>query len=104
MIKDGNYAGALSSFGSKSCNYNVALAQLLSGNAAQAAKTLECAAQSGELNYLMAIVGARTNNTNLLYENLKKAIAANPAYKNQAKDDREFLKFMSSSDFKSAIQ
>ncbi len=104
MIKEGNYTGALSSFGSKSCNYNLALAQLLSGNAAVAAKTLECAGQTAEVNYLMAIVGARTNNTSLLYENLRKAIQANPDYKNQAKDDREFLKYMNSSDFKSAIQ
>ena len=52
----------------------------------------------------MAIVGARTGNTSMIYENLPKAIAADSAYRAQAKDDREFLKYNTSADFLNAIK
>lgn len=104
-IREGDYNGALSLFGSKTCTYNIALAQLLAGNASAAASTLECVKpQSAAVYYLLAIVGARTGNTSLMYDNLKKAIAADPAYRPQAKDDREFLKYFDNTDFQNAIK
>jgi tetratricopeptide (TPR) repeat protein len=105
FIKKGDYAGALASYGTKTCTHNIALAQLLSGNSSAAASTLECTApKSAAVYYLMAIVGARTNNTSLIYENLPKAIAADASYRGQAKDDREFLKYNTSAEFLNAIK
>jgi len=104
LIKDGDYQAALSSFGSKGCNYNVALAQTLSNKLADAAKTLACAPENAEVFYLMAIVGARQNNATNVYENLKKAIAADGSYKAQAAADREFIKFFENAEFQAIVK
>ena len=104
QIKDGNYSGALSSFGNKTCNYNVALAQVLSNKLAEAAKNLECAPQNAEVFYLLAVVNARQNNAAKVNEYLKKAIAADGAYKAQAAADREFLKLFPSAEFQAVVK
>ncbi|MCD4746322.1 MAG: outer membrane beta-barrel protein [Bacteroidales bacterium] len=103
-ILDGNYTGALSSFTGKKCNYNVALAQLLTTNFTGASNTLNCAPKNAQSYYLMAIVGARTANESMLYENLKKAISEDPSYKEQAKEDREFIKYYSNPDFQNVTR
>ena len=103
MLK-GDYAGAQTAFGSKKCDYNLALAQLENGNAAEATKTLDCAEKTGEVYYLYAIIGARTNNTTMLYDNLKKAIDAVPAYKEEAKKDLEFVNFKDKSEFQNLVK
>ena len=105
FIKKGDYAGAVSSYGSSTCTHNIALAQLLSGNATSASSTLQCSKiKSAAVYYLLAVVGARSGNTALIYENLPKAIAADASYKNQANDDREFLKYSTSAEFQNAIK
>ena len=105
LIKKGDYNGAVTSYGTRTCTHNIALAQLLSGNSAGAATTLGCTnPKTAAVYYLMAIVGARTGNTAVIYENLPKAIAADASYRAQAKDDREFLKFNTSADFQNAIK
>lgn len=104
MINDGDYAAALNSFSNKSCNYNVALAQTLSNKLSEAAKNLECAPENAQVFYLLAIVGARQNNSSMLFENLKKAIAADKTYKAQAAEDREFIKFFDNSDFSAIVK
>lgn len=104
-IKKGDYTGALTSYGTRTCTHNIALAQLLSGNSTAATTTLQCTnPKTAAVYYLLAIVGARTSNTAMIYENLPKAIAADPAYRAQAKDDREFLKYNTSADFLNAIK
>lgn len=104
-IRKGEYATALTSFGDRTCTHNIALAQLLSGNASAAASTLQCTAtKSAAVYYLLAVVGARSGNTSLIYENLPLAIDADPSYRDQAKDDREFLKYNSSAEFQNAIK
>jgi tetratricopeptide (TPR) repeat protein len=104
-IKKGDYTGAISSYGTRTCTHNIALAQLLSGNSSAAATTLECAnPKSAAVYYLLAVVGARSGNTTLIYENLPKAIAADAAYRDQARDDREFLKYNTSAEFLNAIK
>ena len=104
-IKKGDYATALSSFGTRTCTHNIALAQLLSANSSAAATTLECAnPKSAAVYYLLAVVGARSANTTMIYENLPKAIAADAAYRAQAADDREFLKYNTSAEFLNAIK
>lgn len=104
-IRGGNYPEALQLMGGKTCTYNIALAQLLNGNPTDAAKTLDCMkGKKANAYYLLAIVGARTGNTSMMYDNLKKAVAEMPSYREEAKKDREFLKYHDSADFQNAIK
>jgi hypothetical protein len=103
-IAEGNYNGAINSFGTVKCDYNLALAQVLSLNYNAATSTLNCAEKTPEVYYLQAIVGARTNNDNMVFENIKKAINGNASYREIAKEDREFLKYYSNADFQNAIK
>jgi tetratricopeptide (TPR) repeat protein len=102
-IHKGEYAKALSQFGSKTCDYNVALAYIASKNYPPAEKQLECAAKTAKTHYLMAILGSRTSNTNMLFENLGKAIQMDAAYKTEAKIDREFIKYFADPNFTSLV-
>lgn len=95
----GNYKAAITKFGNTKCNYNLALAQVLSGNNSAAATNLECARKNADAYYLMAIIGARTGDTNMMNSNLKKAIKADPKMKAEAKVDREFIKYFTDPDF-----
>jgi len=104
-IRQGDYAGALTSFGGKKCKYNLALAQLLSGNTTAAKQTLDCTKpQTAAVYYLIAVNAARTSNTAVMYEYLAKAVAADSKYKKEAKEDREFLKYFKDAAFLDAIK
>jgi tetratricopeptide (TPR) repeat protein len=85
------------------CTYNLGLAQLLSGNVSAATTTLQCAPQNPETFYLLAICGARSSNTKLLYDNLMKAVA-DPKLKAQARNDREFFNYSNTQDFKNIVK
>ena len=104
-IRKGDYAGALNSFGGKKCKYNIALAQLLSGNTAGAKQTLDCTKpQTAAVYYLIAVNAARSAQTSVLYEFVKKAIELDSKYKKEASEDREFLKYQKDAAFKDAIK
>ncbi len=103
-IADGNYNGAINSFGSTKCDYNLALAHTLSGNYNAATSTLNCAEKTADTYYLQAVIGSRTNNENMVFENLTKAIAENPALRETATEDREFLKYYSNPAFMDVIK
>lgn len=104
-IRQGNYSGAISSFGSKKCKYNLALAQLLAGNTTDAKQTLDCTKpQTAAVNYLIAVNAARTSNTAVMYEYLAKAVKADSKYKKEAMEDREFLKYAKDAAFLDAIK
>jgi tetratricopeptide (TPR) repeat protein len=103
MIPEGDYQKSLDFLKGKNCDYNVGLAQLLSGDPNGAAKNLECAPKTAASYYLLAIVGARTNNTVMMYNNLQKAIDENPAYKETARKDREFINYFENDDFKQLV-
>jgi Tfp pilus assembly protein PilF/outer membrane protein OmpA-like peptidoglycan-associated protein len=104
-IREGDYAGAISLFSAKSCDYNLALAQLLSDGVDAAVKTLECCKEkTAAVHYLMAVAGARKSNLTMMTDNLKKACQLDAAYKAQAKEDREFLKYFDNADFQNAIK
>ncbi|MCB2220060.1 MAG: outer membrane beta-barrel protein [Bacteroidetes bacterium] len=103
-IAEGNYNGAINSFGGTKCDYNLALAHTLSGNYNAATSTLNCAEKTGDVYYLQAIIGARTNNDAMVFENLKKAIGENIMYKDTAKDDKEFMKYYSNPDFMNIVK
>lgn len=104
-IREGDYDGAMKLFGSKTCKYNIALAQVLKLDYTNATSNLNCCKLgNGAPFYLLAVIGARTNNTSMLYDNLKKAIAAESSYKAQAKEDREFFKYFNSTDFQNIVK
>jgi Flp pilus assembly protein TadD/outer membrane protein OmpA-like peptidoglycan-associated protein len=103
-IHKGEYSKALSQFGSKTCDYNVALAYIASKNYPPAEKQLNCAPKDAATHYLMAILGSRTGNTSMLFENLGKAIQMDAKYKAEAKIDREFIKYFNDPNFTSLVQ
>lgn len=103
-ITKGEYQKALTQFGSKTCDYNVAVAYIAAKNYQSAEKQLSCAPKDAQTHYLMAILGARTSNTSMLFENLGKAIEMDPAFKAEAKLDREFVKYFSDPNFTNLVQ
>ena len=102
-IPRGNYPKALNMLGNTKCNYNLGLAQLVSGNNSAAEATLKCAPQTPGNSYLLAIVGARTNNTKMLYEYLMKA-CQDANLKVQAQGDREFYNFAKTPEFQNIVK
>lgn len=103
-IKEGDYPGAITSFGGKTCDYNVALAQILVANLSSAQQSLECVTnKTAAVNYLLAVVGARSGNTSLMYEKLKLA-CSDASLKTQAKEDREFLKYFNAPEFQNIVR
>ncbi|MFC2100220.1 hypothetical protein ACFLRZ_00160 [Bacteroidota bacterium] len=104
QITKGDFAGALYSFGKRTCRYNIGLAQTITGNLASAASNLECAIERPDNYYLLAVIAARTGNNVMLFGNLKKAVQMNPAYKSQAQTDREFLKYFGNAEFLSIVK
>lgn len=93
-IQDGNYADAISNMGDYK-TLNVALAKILNGEADAALAIIDESADADEAlaYYLKAIVGARTNNKELMLNNLKTAISKDASLKEKAKKDREFIKY-----------
>ena len=102
-IIQGEYQAATTALSSSTCTYNLAMAQLVSGNQQAALNTLNCAPESPQVFYLKAIIGARRNDTTLLYDNLRKAIAAEPGYKDIAKKDREFIRYFEQAEFQEIV-
>ncbi|MDR0438288.1 MAG: tetratricopeptide repeat protein [Bacteroidales bacterium] len=101
LIKEGDYATAVSAIGNRPGNLNLALAQILLGDLAAAKQTLATAADSPRANYLRAIVGAREDNANEVYSNLRKT---NAELKKQAQGDVEFRKFANTVEFTNATR
>ena len=102
-IIQGDYQAATTSLATNTCTYNLAMAQLIAGNQQAALNTLNCTPESPQVLYLKAIIGARRNDTNLFYDNLRKAIAAEPGYKDVAKKDREFIRFFNQAEFQEIV-
>ncbi|MEE4178714.1 MAG: hypothetical protein V2I46_14505 [Bacteroides sp.] len=102
-IIQGDYQAASTALATNTCTYNLAMSQLISGNQQAALNTLNCTPESAQVFYLKAIIGARRNDTNLLYDNLRKAIAAEPGYKAIAQKDREFIRFFEQAEFQEIV-
>jgi hypothetical protein len=102
-IKKGDYAKANTLLANEKCTYNLGLAQMLGGNTSGAQTTLACAPQTPDTYYLLAVCGARTNNTKVLYDNLMKAVA-DPKLKEQAKTDKEFYNYFNAPDFQNIVK
>ena len=103
-ILKGEYSEAQSAMSGKECNHNVGLVQLLGEDYAAAQKTLECAPKDGLTYYLLAITGSRQDNTQMLFDNLMKAIEMDPELKIEAAYDREFIKYFDMPEFQAIVQ
>jgi len=103
-ILDGDYSKAQSSMSGEECNHNVGLVQLLNEDYESAQKTFECAPEDGLTFYLLAITGARQDNTEMLFDNLMKAIEMDPELKTEAAYDREFIKYFEMPEFQAIVK
>ena len=91
--------------GNRSCDYGVALAQILSRDYAAAKGTLECVTpKDAKVYYLLAVVAARTNVEQDVYTNLTNAIKQDPTLKAKAKKDAEFKRYKKSEQFLKIVQ
>jgi len=92
-IKQGKYAQAVSAFGDAKTN-SAAQAQILNKDYNKAKATLQAVANKDAMtDYLMAIVGARTENASLVSSSLKSAIAKDSSLAAKAANDIEFAKY-----------
>lgn len=103
-IIKGKYPEAINYFGNAN-EANAALAKLLNKSNDQALSTLNgVKSEDAIVYYLRAIVGARTQNTDLLFTNLRIAVGKSAELKANAAKDLEFAKYFQDATFKSTIQ
>ena len=94
-IEMGDYNAAVKAFGNTKSN-NAALAQILTGDYNAARNTLAAVAATkadATTYYLSAVLGARTNNEQMVKANLSKAFSIDSSLKNKAQNDLEFAQF-----------
>ena len=92
-IKQGQYDRAVQAFGDTKTN-SAALAQILAKDYNKAKSTLSAVKNpDAYTNYLMAIVGARTNNADLVKSSMDKVKQQDAALAAKAQSDREFAKY-----------
>jgi len=100
----GDYAAAKKAYG-QNCTNNAAVQQILDEDYAGAAKTLDAVKEPNAVTaYLKAVVGARTNDKEAVYTNLKKAIAQDANLKARAAGDIEFAKFAEDAEFQAIVK
>ncbi|WP_044162206.1 tetratricopeptide repeat protein [Bacteroides reticulotermitis] len=103
-VAQGQYERAVNSFGDTKTN-SAALAQILAKDYNKAKNTLASVEKpDAYTDYLMAVLGARTNNSSMVTSSLKSAVAKEPSLAKKAVTDLEFAKFFTSSDFMSIIK
>ncbi|HRU62920.1 MAG TPA: tetratricopeptide repeat protein [Paludibacteraceae bacterium] len=104
-LKKGDYAKAMNSFKSNDISNNVALLYILNNDYNQARKVLAAIPQPDATTaYLSAIVGARTNDRDAVYSNLRTAISKDKSLAQKALNDIEFAKFATDSTFLSIVK
>ena len=92
-IKTGDYNAAVNAFGDAKTN-NAALAQILTKDYSKAKNTLASIVEPDAVTYyLMALLGARTNNESMVTSNLRQAVKLDSKLASRAKNDLEFAKF-----------
>ena len=103
-VAQGQYERAVNAFGDTKTN-SAALAQILAKDYNKAKNTLAgISTPDAYTDYLMAVLGARTNNTSMLTSSLKSAVAKNPALAKKAATDLEFAKYYTNSDFMNIVK
>jgi tetratricopeptide (TPR) repeat protein len=102
-IMENKYSEAVKYFGG-SKTFNAALAQLLDEDPNAGLNTIKSVESDNPYNYyLKAIFGAKTDNTTMLFDNLKTATDKDASLKNYAKKDMEFFKYFSNDTFKAIV-
>ncbi len=92
-IKKGDYNAAVKAFGEAKSN-NAALSQILVKDYNKARTTLAgVSAPDATTYYLLAVLGARTNNEQMVRSNLRQSFRLDPAMKEVANKDLEFAKY-----------
>ena len=103
-VAQGQYDRAVNAFGDSKAN-SAALAQILAKDYNKAKSTLANVAKpDAYTDYLMAILGARTNNVSMLTSSLKSAIQKDSSLAKKAAKDLEFAKYVTNADFLSIIK
>ncbi len=98
-----DYDAAESYFGN-TCEVNTALAKMLNNKNDDALRILNCVEEPCAItHYLKAIVGARTNDTNLLFDNLRTAIEMKGELREDAKTNMEFGRYFEDETFLSIV-
>ena len=92
-LKKGDNAAAARAFGDSKSN-NAALAQILTKDYSKAKQTLAgISTPDAPTYYLMAVLGARTNNESMLTSNLRQAVKLDSSLASKAANDLEFANF-----------
>lgn len=92
-LSQGDLSKAIRSFGDSKTN-NAALAQILAQDYTTAKSTLGAIKNPDATTYyLTAVLGARTNNQNMVMNNLRQAVKLDKNLLNRAKADLEFAKY-----------
>ena len=100
----GDYQNAKNAYGNSATN-NAAVQQILNEDYAGARQTLANIKEpNATTSYLAAIVGARTNDRDAVYSNLKTAIEKDASFKQKAQKDIEFAKFAEDEAFLAIVQ
>ncbi len=100
-IAQGQYERAVNAFGDTKTN-SAALAQILAKDYNKAKNTLaDIENPDAYTDYLIAILGARTDNASLAISGLKDAVAKDPTLGKKAATDLEFAKYFTNSEFMS---
>ena len=100
----GDYAAAKKAYGESATN-NAAVQQILDEDYAGALKTLNNVKEPNATTaYLKAVVGARTNDKDAVYANLKSAVAQDANLKARAARDIEFAKFAEEAEFQAIVK
>ena len=96
-LKTGNPSAAVKAFGNDKSN-NAALAQILNKDYSTAKSTLAAiSAPDATTYYLMAVLGARTGNEQMVTSNLRQAVKLDKNLAAQAANDLEFARYNISS-------
>ena len=100
----GDYAAAKTAYGNEATN-NAAVQQILNEDYAAARQTLARVANPNATTaYLAAVVGARTNDRDAVYSNLKVAVQRNAQMKAKAQNDIEFAKYQADEQFQAIVK
>lgn len=104
QLVKGNYDVALKYFGNTP-EFNTALAKLLNKDVEGAMSTLNnVKSEDAKVYYLKAIIGARSDNTEVIFNNLRTAVGKDASLKAKAKNDLEFGKYFTNDTFKSIVE
>ena len=103
-IAQGQYERAVNSFGDSKTN-SAALAQILAKDYNKAKNTLANVERpDAYTDYLMTVLGARTNNSSMVTSSLKSAVAKDSSLAKKAATDLEFAKYFTNADFMNIVK